>query len=74
MTQRSVSGSGRWHWRLSLMSVSGGCGRQRRRFGGDLERLVDACTRPALIEPPAESGEQRKGLSMADSIDLGTDT
>jgi hypothetical protein len=30
----------------------------------DLERLVDAYTRPALIEPPAESGEQRKGLSM----------
>ena len=30
--------------------------------------------RSALIEPPTESGEQRKGLSMADSIDLGTDT
>jgi excisionase family DNA binding protein len=37
---------------------------QRRRRAG----------RSAIIEPPAESGEQRKGLSMADSIDLGTDT
>jgi excisionase family DNA binding protein len=37
---------------------------QRRRRAG----------RSALIEPPTESGEQRKGLSMADSIDLGTDT
>ena len=37
---------------------------QRRRRAG----------RSALIEPPAESGEQRKGLSMADSIDLSNDT
>lgn len=37
---------------------------QRRRRAG----------RASLIEPPIEPGEQRKGLNMADSIDLGTDT
>ena len=37
---------------------------QRRRRAG----------RSSLIEPPAESGEQRKGLSTGYSIDLGTDT
>jgi excisionase family DNA binding protein len=37
---------------------------QRRRRAG----------RSSLIEPPAEPGEQRKGLSMADSIDLSSGT
>jgi excisionase family DNA binding protein len=36
---------------------------QRRRRAG----------RSSLIEPLAEPGEQRKGLSMADSIDLSSD-
>ena len=37
---------------------------QRRRRAG----------RSSLIEPLAEPDEQRKGLSMADSIDLSSDT
>jgi excisionase family DNA binding protein len=37
---------------------------QRRRRAG----------RPPVLEPFPESGEQRRGLSMADSIDLGSDT
>lgn len=37
---------------------------QRRRRAG----------RSSLIEPLTEPGEQRKGLSMADSIDLSSDT
>jgi excisionase family DNA binding protein len=37
---------------------------QRRRRAG----------RSSLIEPPTEQGEQRKGLSMADSIDLSSHT
>jgi len=37
---------------------------QRRRRAG----------RSALIEPPAEPSERRRGLSMVDSIDLSSDT
>jgi hypothetical protein len=37
---------------------------QRRRRAG----------RAQLVEPPADPGEQRKGLSMVDSIDFSDDT
>jgi hypothetical protein len=37
---------------------------QRRRRAG----------RSQLVEPLAEPGEQRKGLSMLDSIDFSSDT
>ena len=37
---------------------------QRRRRAGRVQ----------LVEPPADPGEQRKGLSMVDSIDFSDDT
>jgi len=37
---------------------------QRRRRAG----------RPPILDPLPDAGEQRKGLSMADSIDLSSDT
>ena len=37
---------------------------QRRRRAG----------RPPILDPVPEPGEQRKGLSMADSVDLSRDT
>jgi hypothetical protein len=30
--------------------------------------------RPPILDVPPDPGEQRKGLSMADSIDLSSDT
>ena len=50
-------------WVVARQDLDEIMARRRRRAG-----------RPPILDPLPEPGEQRKGLSMADSIDLGSDT
>lgn len=51
-----MSGSGRWHWRLSLMSVGGGCGRQRRRVRRAGGGILATARAPGIAEDTIRKG------------------